>query len=67
MDPQHLAIMYASVKLTSVATAEERKVTANAHGVYEIGPLLPELIFWWQKAKGLRWRSVRCNLRWASR
>jgi hypothetical protein len=41
MDSQHLAIPYASVKLTSVATAEERKVTANAHGEYEVGALLP--------------------------
>src|SRR5205823_12465489 len=41
MDPQHLAIPNASVTLTSVATAEERKVTANAHGEYEIGALLP--------------------------
>jgi len=41
MDPQHLAIPNASVTLTSVATAEERKVRANAHGEYEIGALLP--------------------------
>jgi outer membrane receptor for ferrienterochelin and colicin len=41
MDPQHLAIPNASVTLTSMATAEERKVRANAHGEYEIGALLP--------------------------
>ena len=41
MDPHHLAIPNASVTLTSVATAEERKVKANAHGEYEIGALLP--------------------------
>src|SRR5258708_18671266 len=41
MDPQHLAIPYASVTLTSVATSEARKVKANAHGEYEIGALLP--------------------------
>jgi outer membrane receptor for ferrienterochelin and colicin len=52
MDPQHLAIMYASVKLTSVATAEERKVTANAHGVYEIGPLLPGAYLLVAESKG---------------
>ena len=52
MDPQHLAIPYASVKLTSVATAEERKVTANAHGVYEIGPLLPGAYLLVAESKG---------------
>src|ERR1700750_1269533 len=41
MDPQHLAIPYASVTLTSVATSEARKVKANARGEYEIGALLP--------------------------
>jgi hypothetical protein len=41
MDPHHLAIPYAGVTLISVATAEERKVKANAHGEYEIGALLP--------------------------
>jgi hypothetical protein len=29
------------VKLTSVTTAAERKVTTNFHGEYEIGALLP--------------------------
>src|ERR1017187_9754220 len=41
MDSQHLAIPYATVTLTSVTTAEERKVTANSHGEYESGALLP--------------------------
>ena len=40
MDPQHLAIPNATVRLTSVST-EERKVATNAHGEYEIGALLP--------------------------
>ena len=52
MDPQHLAIPYATVKLTSVATAEERKVTANAHGEYEIGALLPGAYLLVAESKG---------------
>ena len=52
MDPQHLAIPYASVTLTSVATAEERKVRANAHGGYEIGALLPGAYLLVAESKG---------------
>ena len=52
MDSQHLAIPYASVKLTSVATAEERRVTANAHGEYEIGALLPGAYLLEAESKG---------------
>ncbi|MCU1226741.1 MAG: TonB-dependent receptor [Edaphobacter sp.] len=40
-DPQHLAIPHAGVTLTAVKTGAERKVTANAQGVYEVGGLLP--------------------------
>jgi hypothetical protein len=52
MDSQHLAIPYASVKLTSVATAEERKVSANARGEYEIGALLPGAYLLVAESKG---------------
>ena len=52
MDPQHLAIPYATVKLTSVTTAEERKVTTNAHGEYEIGALLPGAYLLVAESKG---------------
>jgi hypothetical protein len=41
MDPQHLPIPHASVKVTLVKTRTERDVTANAHGEYEVGGLLP--------------------------
>ena len=40
-DPQHLAIPHAKVKLTLVKTGAVREVTADAHGMYEIGGLLP--------------------------
>ena len=52
MDPQHLAIPNATVKLTSVTTSEERKVTANTHGEYEIGALLPGAYLLVAEAKG---------------
>ncbi len=52
MDPQHLAIPSATVKLTSVTTAEERKVTTNAHGEYEIGALLPGAYLLVAESKG---------------
>src|ERR1035441_9479957 len=52
MDPQHLAIPYARVTLTRVATAEERKVTTNAHGEYEIGALLPGAYLLLAESKG---------------
>ena len=41
LDPQHLAIPHAGVKLTSTTTGAERTVTSNDHGEYEIGGLLP--------------------------
>ncbi|HEY6412564.1 MAG TPA: carboxypeptidase regulatory-like domain-containing protein [Edaphobacter sp.] len=41
MDPQHLPIPHASVKLTLVNTGAERAVTADGHGAYEVGGLLP--------------------------
>jgi hypothetical protein len=52
MDPHHLAIPHASVTLTSATTAEERKVTANAHGEYEIGALLPGAYLLVAESKG---------------
>ena len=52
MDPQHLAIPNANVTLTSVTTAEKRKVTANAHGEYEIGALLPGAYLLVAESKG---------------
>jgi hypothetical protein len=48
MDPQHLAISSATVKLTSERYCRER-------------------ISWWRKAGVLRWHSVPCNLKLASR
>ena len=41
MDPQSLGIPTASVKLTDERTGRERETTADAHGVYEMGGLLP--------------------------
>jgi len=41
MDPQHLPIPHASVKLTLVNTGAERAVTADGHGAYEVDGLLP--------------------------
>ena len=41
MDPQHLPIPHASVKLTLVNTGAERAVTADGHGVYEVDGLQP--------------------------
>ena len=41
LDPQHLVIPHASVKLTSTTTGAERSVTSDDHGAYEIGGLLP--------------------------
>ena len=41
IDPQHLAIPHARVKLTLVKTGAVREVAADAHGVYEVGGLLP--------------------------
>jgi hypothetical protein len=52
MDSQHLAIPYAGVKLTSMTTAEERRVTASAHGEYEIGALLPGAYLLEAESKG---------------
>ncbi|MDE3104797.1 MAG: carboxypeptidase regulatory-like domain-containing protein [Acidobacteriota bacterium] len=40
-DPQHLAVPHATVRLTAVATGVTRTVTADAHGAYELGGLLP--------------------------
>ena len=40
-DPQHLAIPHAQVKLTLVRTGVTREVTADGHGSYEAGGLLP--------------------------
>ena len=51
MDPQHLAIPNATVRLTSVST-EERKVATNAHGEYEIGALLPGAYLLVAESKG---------------
>ena len=41
LDPQHLPIPHASVKLTLVNTGAERAVTADGRGAYEVGGLLP--------------------------
>jgi len=41
LDPQHLPIPHASVKLTLVNTGAERAVIADGHGAYEVGGLLP--------------------------
>ncbi|HEX7157379.1 MAG TPA: carboxypeptidase regulatory-like domain-containing protein, partial [Edaphobacter sp.] len=41
MDPQRLGIPAASVKLTDEQTGRERATTADAHGAYEFGGLLP--------------------------
>jgi Carboxypeptidase regulatory-like domain len=41
LDPQHLAIPHASVKLTSTTTGAERSVTSDDHGTYEVDGLLP--------------------------
>ena len=41
LDPQHLAIPHASVKLTSATTGAERSVTSDDHGTYEVDGLLP--------------------------
>ena len=41
MDPQSLGIPLASVKLTDERTNRERETTADAHGAYEVGGLLP--------------------------
>lgn len=41
MDPQSLGIPSASVKLTDERTGRERAITADAHGAYEVGGLLP--------------------------
>ena len=40
-DPQRLAIPFASVTFTSVKTGIVRHVTADAHGLYELGGQLP--------------------------
>ena len=40
-DPQSLGIPAASVKLTDEKTGRERETTADAHGSYEMGGLLP--------------------------
>jgi hypothetical protein len=40
-DPQGLGIPAASVKLTDERTGRERDTTADAHGAYEFGGLLP--------------------------
>jgi Carboxypeptidase regulatory-like domain len=40
-DPQHLAIPHANIKITSSTTGTERRVTADAHGAYEVGGLAP--------------------------
>ena len=40
-DPQSLGIPAASVKLTDEKTGRERMTTADAHGAYEMGGLLP--------------------------
>ena len=41
LDPQHLAIPHASVKLTAATTGAERSVTSDDHGTYEVDGLLP--------------------------
>ena len=41
MDPQHLPIPHASVKLTLVNTGAERAIAADGHGAYEVDGLLP--------------------------
>jgi hypothetical protein len=41
LDPQNLGIPAASVKLTDEKRGQERRTTADAHGVYEMGGLLP--------------------------
>ena len=41
MDPQSLGIPAATVKLTDERTGRERDTTADAHGAYEFGGLLP--------------------------
>src|SRR5580700_8263576 len=41
LDPQHLPIPHASVKLTLVNTGAERAIIADGHGAYEVGGLLP--------------------------
>lgn len=52
MDPQHLAIPHANIKLTSTTTGAERKVTANVHGEYEVGALLPGAYLLEAESKG---------------
>src|ERR1035437_2595468 len=51
-DPQHLAIPHASVKLTSTTTGTQRNVTADGHGVYEVGGLLPGAYLLEAESKG---------------
>jgi hypothetical protein len=52
MDPQHLGISHATVKLTSVKTGEVRDVAANGQGIYEAAGLLPGAYLLEAKSQG---------------
>ena len=41
LDPDHGAIVGASIKLTSVSTQAERSVSSNEQGIFQIPGLLP--------------------------
>ena len=41
LDPEHAAIVGASIQLTSVSTHAERNVSSNEHGIFQAPALLP--------------------------